>query len=180
MYVWIGIDVDSQLENIREKARQIEQNIGFKNSNFTLPLHVSLKISFFIEDNIFESVKADIINIFNDFNAFDISVKGVELDEMICWIMMKENAKLNAIHDKLNSVMLEKYNVPLHEYDGDYKFHTTLFMDNDISKVKAAFESLGDIYIPDRLIADKFVVGTSDSGALGTYKVVYEHKKQRS
>ena len=177
MYVWIGIDVDSQLDKIKEKAQKIEQNIGFKNSNFTLPLHVSLKISFFIEDNIFESVKADIINIFDDFNAFDISVKGVELENNICWIRMERNSSLDGLHDRLNSVMLEKHGIPMHEYDMDYKFHTTLFMDDDINKVRNAYSELGEVYVPNKLMANKFVIGTSESGALGTYKVVCEYKK---
>ena len=54
MYIWIGINVSDQLLTVGEKARQIENEIGFVNSNFTLPLHVSLKISFPVEDALFD------------------------------------------------------------------------------------------------------------------------------
>ena len=178
MFVWIGIDVDSQLEKIKKKAQAIEREIGFVNSNFTLPLHVSLKISFQIEDSLFDSVKADIISIFDEFDSFEIDVRGIEFENNICWIRMERNNSLDGIHDRLNSVMLEKYGIPLHEYDLDYKFHTTLFMDSDCGKVARAYDMLGDVYIPSKLLADKFVIGTSEKGALGTYRVVYEYIKK--
>lgn len=178
MFVWIGIDVDGQLADIKSKAQEIERKIGFENSNFTLPLHVSLKISFSIDNSIFESVKSDIISIFESSELLSIKVRGVELEGNICWLMMDRNEALDCIHDKLNSVMLEKYGIPLHEYDLDYKFHTTLFMDSDFGKVAHAYEMLGDVYIPSKLTADKFVIGTSENGALGTYRVVYEYIKK--
>ena len=178
MFVWIGIDVDSQLEKIKKKAQAIEREVGFVNSNFTLPLHVSLKISFPIENTLFDRVKADIISIFDESKPFEIDVRGIEFENNICWIRMERNNSLDGIHDRLNSVMLEKYGIPLHEYDLDYKFHTTLFMDNDFGKVARAYEMLGDVYIPSKLSVDKFVIGTSENGALGTYRVVYEYIKK--
>ena len=176
MYVWIGIDVDSQLLEIKERVREIENEIRFVNSVFTLPLHISLKISFAIEDNIFESVKNDLLSVFATTESFNIDVSGIEHENNICWIRMQRSAHLDTLHDKLNVILLEKYGVPLHDYDMDYKFHTTLFMDNDFVKVQQAYNELGNASVPSTLIANKFVIGTSESGALGTYKVVYEYK----
>ncbi len=178
MFIWIGIDVDSQLEEIKNKAQTVEQEVGFVNSNFTLPLHVSLKISFPIDNALFDSVKADIISVFDESEPFEIKVRGIEYENNICWIRMERNDILDKIHDMLNFVMLEKYGIPLHEYDLDYKFHTTLFMDGNSDKVRSAREMLGNVYIPSRLSADKFVIGTSENGALGTYRVVYEYIKK--
>ena len=177
MYIWIGIDVDSQLTEIKEKAIAAERRIGFCNSNFTLPLHISLKISFPIADELFIEVKDDIVAILNEYEAFEIDVCGIELFENICWIRMHRNLDLDDIHDKLNKILLEKYGVPLHEYDTDYKFHTTLFMDKDPSKVLDAFNALHGVEAPSKLIAERFVIGTSESGALGTYRVVFEYRK---
>ncbi len=177
MYIWIGIDVDGQLCEIKSKAQKIENEIGFSHSNFTLPLHISLKITFPVENHLFDSVKNDIVGVFDELEPFYIDTQGIEFENVICWIRMKRNPGLDAIHDKLNSVLLEKYGVPLHEYDMDYKFHTTLFMDSDFDKVKSAHTKLGDVYIPQKLLANKFVIGTSESGELGTYKVILEIEK---
>ena len=50
MYIWLGINVSDQLREVEAKAREVEDRIGFANSNFTLPPHVSLKISFPVQD----------------------------------------------------------------------------------------------------------------------------------
>ena len=34
MYIWTGIDVDSQLSDIKSQVKLVEESIGFNNSNF--------------------------------------------------------------------------------------------------------------------------------------------------
>ena len=171
MYIWVGIDIDDQLSEIKQKTMIAEKEIGFENSNFTLPLHVSLKISFNINEKKVSDVMRDIEAIYEKIPSFDIEVSGIELCENICWIMMKRNAALDSLHDELNSMLLEKYGVPLHEYDTDYKFHTTLFMDGDREKVAKGYDAVRLCGIPERVIASRFVIGQSDTGKLGSFKV---------
>lgn len=174
MYIWLGIDVDSQLDEIKEETKRIEKEIGFIHSNFTLPFHISLKISFNIKNEDYNSVIDDLTSYFQTLNQFIISVKGIEYENTIAWIMMNTNQYLNDIHDQLNKLLGDKYHVPLHEYDLDYKFHTTLFMDDDQEKVKKAYDLIKDNYVPSFLVANKFLIGMSEEGKLGTYKVIKE------
>lgn len=171
MYIWVGIDVDSQLWDIKHTAYSAEKEIGFKNSNFTLPLHISLKISFPVDDGIYLDVVQALTEYFKTLSPFEICVKGIENETSIVWIRMSHNETLNKIHDKLNSMLLDSYGVGLHEYDGDYKFHTTLFMEDNNEKTDIAYDKVKNIKIPEKLIANKFVIGISDTGALGTYRV---------
>lgn len=53
----------------------------------------------------------------------------------------------------------------------DYKFHSTLFMDNDTEMIDKAYDLIRNEDLPSKLIANKFVIGTSESGKLGTYSV---------
>ena len=46
MYIWVGADVDSQLGEIKELTNDTEKALGIVPSVLTLPLHISLKISF--------------------------------------------------------------------------------------------------------------------------------------
>lgn len=177
MYLWLGINVDNQLQDIQKIAKKIEKEIGFENSNFTLPWHISLKMSFYIQKEQYSAIIDDIICFYQSIQPFEIEVKGIEYDQNICWIMMKENQFLNQIHDQLNQMLLEKYHIPLHEYDLDYKFHTTLFMDKDENKVKEAFNAIKDRKIPSKLHAFLFVIGSSDSGKLGSYRLTHEIQK---
>ena len=176
MYIWLGINVDDQLCDLRSKAIDIEHKLGMKNSCYTLPMHISLKISFPVSDELFDSVVADVEEVYYSHQSFDVEVNGVENENVIVWIRMKENEKLNAIHDELNELLLKKYGVPLHEYDMDYKFHTTLFMDNDPDKLNAAYDKVKNEPVPGKLRVNSFVTGISQSGALGTYSVYKEIK----
>ncbi len=40
MYVFLGIDVDNQFSEIKNKAEQVDKSIDFENSCFALPLNL--------------------------------------------------------------------------------------------------------------------------------------------
>ena len=172
MYIWVGADVDGQLSEIKEIARKAEGEIGPSHSNFTLPLHISLKMSFCVDDDVSGEVIDTLTELYFSFRRFNVTVKGIEHFGNIVWIRMGESEELNLIHDRLNGMLSEKYGVGLHPYDCDYMFHTTLFMDDDEEKVGAAYLRVKDAPLPEKLTIDKLVIGTSQSGDLGTYKVI--------
>ena len=171
MYIWVGINVEEQLKEVRRAVDGVFERIDISNVTCQLPLHISLKISFEIENLLFDNVLSDIIDIYNAQKPFEILIKGVEKHENIEWIKMYSNEKLEELATELNMVLLEKYNVPLHEYDLDFIFHTTLFMDDDTEKINAAHNLLGNLDLPKKLVADTFVIGTSETGTNGTYKI---------
>ena len=171
MYIWVGIDVDSQLQDIKQKGLAVEKEIGFALSNFNMPLHISLKISFEVPDRKYGSISHDILNLFKNTGAFDIPVKSIENEGCIAWIRMGECPKLKKLSIKLNNMLLERYGIPLHEYDTDYKFHTTLFIEQDTEMVRRGYEALKNCPLPATLRANRFAIGTSDEGKPGTYKV---------
>ena len=171
MYLWVGIDVDEQLHKVKSLAQKAEKQIGFEHSNFTLPLHISLKISFQISDIDYDQIVQDIAEIYHNTKPFSISVKGLEVYDNIAWIRMNGCEALNMLHDRLNTMLLEKYHIPLHEYDLDYKFHTTLFMDDNVQKVDWAYQQVKDTELPTTLHANCFLIGSSPTGQLGTFSV---------
>lgn len=173
MYIWTGIDVDSQLTEVKSQVKALEESIGFNNSNFTLPFHISLKISFEVDDAIYPDVVNTIIEYYKILKPFDIEVSGIEIENVIVWLRMKGSEIINKIHDDLDRILMEKYGVPRHEYDLDYKFHTTFFMDSDEEKISSAYREIKDIKIPSSLYVDSFLIGASETGALGTYKVTH-------
>lgn len=171
MFVWVGINVEEQLKEVRSAVDGVFEKIEISNVTCQLPLHISLKISFEIENSLFSSVLEDITRVYEACEPFEISVKGIEKHENIEWIRMYSNDKIEALATALNGMLLEKYGVPLHEYDLDFIFHTTLFMDDDAQKINAAHSLLGDVYLPEHLVANTFVIGNSETGKNGTYRV---------
>ena len=171
MFVWVGINIEEQLKETRRAVDGVFEKIDISNVTCQLPLHISLKISFNIENELFESVLNDIVSIYREQKPFEIEIKGIEKHENIMWIRMYSNSEIEELATKLNLMLKEKYNIPLHEYDLDFIFHTTLFMDDDAEKINAADTLLGDLDLPKNLIANTFVIGTSETGKNGTYRV---------
>ena len=174
MYIWVGVEVESQIAEIKKFAFEIEKKIGFENSNFTLPMHISLKISFSVPDAVAENVMKDIEKLYHSVTPFEIAVDKIECYENISWIRYKQNDKIDEIHDRLNAMLFEKYGVGLHEYDCDYKFHTTLFMENNEEKIRSAYETVKNVYLPEKISVNKLLIGVSESGKLGSYRVFRE------
>ncbi len=174
MFIWTAIDVDEQLTAVKTEAKRIEEVVGFQDSNITLPLHISLRISCLIPDEKYDEVIRDIKALLTTIPEFEINVSRIELHETIAWIAVESNEHLERLHTSLVELFLEKYQVPPHKFDLDFKFHTTLFLDSDEAKVKEAFLMIKDIELPTTLIADEFVIGMSPEGKVGTYKVTEE------
>ena len=172
MFIWTGIDVDEQLAGIRDRVRQLEKEQGVTNSNLTLPFHISLKISFEMDEARAAEVVDTLETFYRKLRPFEIPVSGVEYHTTIAWIRMKENETLNRIHNGLNDLLAERFGVGQHEYDRDYLFHTTLCMDEDAALVRGFYKALKDEPLPAVLKAEHFLIGASPSGALGTYRVV--------
>ena len=171
MFVWVGINVEDQLKDVRRAVDGVFERIDISNVTCQLPLHISLKISFEIDRALFESVLGDITSVYEACEPFEIKVKGIEKFGNIEWIRMYSNEKAQALATALNMMLREKYGIPLHEYDLDFIFHTTLFMDDDAAKIDAAHGLLGDVRLPDALVANAFVIGCSETGENGTYRV---------
>lgn len=175
MYIWTAVNVDSQLASIKKKAMEIEKEIKFEQSDISrLPLHVSLKISCFVEDGKYDEVVNDLTGIFKTYRPFTITPKTIELHETISWLHMESNEYLEKLHGEMCSLFVNKYGTTLDRYDNEFVYHSTLFLDPDTDKVKAAFLKIKDEPVPEVLRADRFVIGGSPDGKINTYRVFKE------
>lgn len=171
MYIWLAIDVDDQLKNLKGKVKEVERQVNFVESGISLPMHISLRITSLIEDDMYDNIVNDIKEYSKSLKPFEINTEKIELHETISWLKMEENENLTKIHNHLTSQMLEKYNIPLHDYDKNFTYHSTLFMDSDVCKVKEAFLKIMDAEYPKVLKANKLIIGSSETGSIGTYHV---------
>lgn len=174
MKVWIGIDVDDQLSELKNRAKEIESELGFLVPACSLPYHISLKMSFDANEDNIDAIIRDIENIYDRVEPFEIDIDKIEYESVIVWVMMCQNDDLSKLHDELNTILLEKYGVALHEYDTDYKFHVTLFMDGDPEKTLKAYDKIKAFPLPKKLSARKFAIGLSPNGDFGTYRMIKE------
>ena len=171
MYIWIACDVSRELNCIREKCIEINRSIGLDETAFSLPQHISLKISFEVSDEVYDEVIECISDYLSGQKPFTVSGTRVELYGSILWLAFDECEALSRMHCELDELLLKKYGVPLHEFDKSFKFHSTLFIDErpDITEM---YRQIAEIPMPDELIVDRFIIGSSPSGRAGDYHVV--------
>lgn len=177
-FIFLGIDVDDQLTIVKNKANRIDKNIGFKNSCFSLPLQISLKVAFKIDSSNFKNIIENIINYYSSIKPFKIDIDKLEMYDNIIWIRMSRNKELDKAHDDLNKLLLDKYNIELHEYDLDYKYHTTLFMDDNVYNINEAYNLISKTGLPQSIMANQFIIGISVTGKLGSYSIYRKIKRK--
>ena len=178
--LWAGIGVDEQFQAVHARVAALEEELGIANANPQMPFHISLKMSFPIETDRMDEVVRCLEDYYRTLPSFPIPVKGVEYHETIAWIRMAENETLNRIHDELDKMLFERFGVELHEFDRDFIFHTTLFMDDDTEKVRKGYEAMLGEAIPAVLQPEFFMIGASEAGVLGTYRIIREVAPQGS
>lgn len=179
MYIWTAINIDDQLKGLKHHVQRVEKQWGFKNSTLTLPFHISLKISFEVSDTIYPNIIKTLYDYYKALEPFDIEVAGIEIENMIVWIRMKENPVLKRIHEELDQILMEKHGIMRHEYDLDFKFHTTLFLDADEKKISEAYGKIESVNLPSRLHAKELIIGESKTGEVGTYRVTHNIELER-
>ena len=171
MFIWTAIDINDELKHIAPQIKQIEDEMGFKNSTLLLPFHLSLKISFNLAERFYDRAIEAIIDYYKLLKPFEIEVDKIEIENGIVWIRFKQNEILKTIHAHFDAIMQNKFDVKPHEYDLDFKFHTTLFIDADKHKIQSAYQKIKNIDIPKRFKVSKFLIGESNTGEIGSYKV---------
>lgn len=170
MYLWMAADLGNALEAAREKALAENRRIGLSEVAFTLPAHVSLKISFPADDKIWQDIARQAEQIFCVCPAFDIRVKGLERRGDCLWIAMEENTILKGLHEKMTA-LARKAGAPLHPFDADFLYHSTLFLSPDAENMEKMEDKLKDLPLPEVIPVQGFLIGGSESGKPGEYRV---------
>ena len=172
MYIWVACDLSEALDSVRHECLRINTNIRASEIAFTLPQHISLKISFPIDEDKYEAALTDIRDYFMETEPFHIGGPVTELEKNIIWLRFSDELPLVKIHSDLDGMLLRKYGVPKHKFDKCFAYHSTLFIDEDEEKLRLIYEKLGDIPLPDKIEINEFIIGVSESGKAGEYRVI--------
>lgn len=171
MFIWIGIDVGAAFAVVRKRAVEIEKALGCKFSCYTLPMHVSLKMPFEVKESQFAEIENSILQFFKMQKPLELSSPRMENAGTIVWVRYEQNARLCRMKDELNAMLREKHGIGMHEYDSDYLFHTTVFMFDKQNKNNEGYRRIKDVVLPKKVVLNKFIVGSSPNGKLGTFTV---------
>ncbi|MCR5760685.1 MAG: 2'-5' RNA ligase family protein [Sphaerochaetaceae bacterium] len=157
---------------LKDEVRKVSEELGVENIALLLPFHVSLRISFEVPDQMEEAVKAAMKEYFSTLRRFRFEPLCMERQANVVWVRMKDNPKLAKIHDGLCQMLMERFGVPLAEFDKCFIFHSTLAWTQDEKDAERIFQRLAGAKIPQVFKAKNFVVGRAFTGKPGDFKVV--------
>ena len=161
MYVWVGCKLPEDFSApLRGHCLELNQAIGLNTAPFSLPQHISLKISFDAGtdyDPIVHWLKAEL----SKEHSFYVNLHSPEQMGSILWLPVAENSHLAALHQKLDEELQRHFGIPQHPFDREFLFHSTLFMDEDTEKLSCMTAELSSLTFPQPLKIDTFLIGLS-------------------
>ena len=170
MYIWTGIIVEGQLDEVKTASIEAEKKLHLQ-PLFGFPMHVSVKISFFVPNDKTNEVVDFLTEYFSSLKPFSVPVKAIELEDTIVWVRMKECDELKKIQSDMNRLLGEKFGVPVHEYDTDFKFHSTLCM-ADEKVAEAFYNEVKNAPVPMFLKAEKAGIAISEEWKPFGFKII--------
>lgn len=176
MYIWTALDVSDALSSLRERAALENAAIGLSEVAFTLPAHISLKISFSVADALTERVMARLMDFLKKQPIRSVRVRGIEQNGGILWVRMADETWLSQLHQELDEMLFSEFSVEQHPFDRAFCFHATLFLDSDRDKAALMKKALSDARLPDSITPSGYLIGVSSEGTAGSYRVACELK----
>ena len=171
MYIWIALDVSRSLRFVRDVCLEKNRELLLNEVAFSLPQHISLKISFSVDNRIADEVISVLSDFFKAQTSFELDTPSPEVFGSILWLKFQNNSRLKSLHEELDILLLNRFGVPRHTLDKSFLFHSTLFMD-DSKELQEMYEFLKEIELPTKVCVDGFFIGTSESGKPGEYSVL--------
>ena len=160
MFIWVGCDINPKFLEYREKVKELNSEINASETAFNFPQHISLKITFEMDEDIAKHCIKDMIELLKEAKPFTAKISGLELQDGIIWLRVEESEQFKFLHDELDQIAIS-YAVKQHPFDKDFIFHSTVVMDEDKEKLAALYEKLKDIPYPEELKINTFLVGHS-------------------
>ena len=175
MYIWVGCKLPESFEReIRSRCLELNHAIGLDTVAFSLPQHVSLKISF--QSERYDEIIAYLTGFLSVQKPFSLRIRQAEQAENILWMPVAENEVLRQLHVRLDTLLERRFGIGQHKFDKCFLFHSTLFVDSDAGKIAHMQETLAQYPTERELAVDTFLLGLSETGKSGAYRVIQQIK----
>ena len=175
MYIWVGCKLPEDFERkIRPLCLELNKSLGLNTAAFSLPQHVSLKISF--QSERYKEILDYLEAFLSRQSPFCVRIQGAAQEGNILWLPVAENETLRRLHDQLDTELEQHFSIPQHPFDKCFLFHSTLFMDDDTEKLSQMCRRLEKLPTEQDLQVDTFLLGLSENNMPGEYRIVRQIK----
>ncbi len=164
MYLWIGCKLPEEFErSIRSRCLALNETIGLNTVPFSLPQHISLKISFdagMQHPQIIQWLETEL----TACKRFYVNLLPPEQMGTILWLPVADNPCLTHWHQMLDRELESRFGIPQHPFDKAFLFHSTLFMDENTEKISQMASMLSSLTFSDPVQINTFLIGISTDG----------------
>lgn len=147
-------------DQLRRICLEAADGLELSDRFFRIPLHVSLKRSFYVEDEV--KVRNDIEGYLKDKKIYCGSMELFKVKDRL-WLKISECPELYAVHEQLDEMLKEKYGIVIDEFDRRYLPHISLFS-NCSDRLDIIYERLMPKITDRSFIIDSYYVGTDRKG----------------
>lgn len=173
MYLWIGCKLPEAFsQEIRRYLLSLPGSSAMDLSGFSLPQHISLKISFEAGAK-YAQMLNHLSHLLQLQKPFSVHPIGVESLSSILWICFRENTHLQQLHRMLDTELEHRFGIGQHPFDQQFIFHSTLCM-GKAEAISALEQQFSSFQFPSELVIDTFLLGISETGDSGSYRVIRE------
>ena len=150
-------------EEFRKKVTELclteNKDIGLPENVFKLPLHISMKKSFYTDS--FDAVRDDILKTVKGIGHFYCRIDRVYLHRNMLWLSLINEGELRLLHEKLDRLLDVKYGIPISRYDRVFQPHISLFTCGTSEQMKNMYEKLKTREFGNEIEISRFVIGSS-------------------
>ena len=158
MFLWVGLLLDENYgNNIKNKCQKLNKSLLLDEKAFELPTHISLKISFQVNENQKEEIINEILLIVRKYLPLTVTSSHIEKNNNIIWSLFENNQILCDIHNELDDRLLKR-GIQKHIFDENFIFHSTLFMDENINKINNMYELIKHYDVKQEHILDTIII----------------------
>lgn len=155
--MWIHGLIDQKFnEYLKALCLEKALALGLSDRFFKIPLHISLKRSFYIYD--FNQIKKDVFNFLDDYSIIEcVNPEPIIINNRL-WLKV-ESEELFKIHHDLDEFLLENHSIIIDEFDRNYYPHISLFHSDDVDKLNNIYKLLLDNLSIKSFFIDKVTIG---------------------
>jgi hypothetical protein len=143
-------------------CRAENETIGLPEDVFRFPLHISMKKSF--QTTEFEAVKAEVLHHIRLQGELRCQTTGVTCHKNMLWIPVNAAGDVLDWHNRLDSLLLNKFHIPIDQFDADFEPHISLFTRGNPAQIEEMKRRLMEKIPPMELTLNRFVIGSSGHG----------------
>lgn len=174
MTVWTGATLRHQLQLLRTEIENLSESLESHNLALLFPMHMSLRISFPIEESQLPAVLETIKGYLETQKPILVTPVTIEKVASFIWIRFKPTKRLDSLHEGLVRLLETKYGFPPQNFDQEFIFHSTLFNETNPEILDRAYEAIKAYPLPKRMRLESFVIGVSPDDQIDHFKILHE------